>query len=532
MLICTVATYCNPLYGTYLVRMKSELAPRAATWRSDDTLRLIKSRGMQRLQHLESLLGIEATVNSTDSQGPRSASTVKVKTYEKFWFINSARLVMRVDTAEELSKLPSVAEVVPDEKVFISSGVIDEGGYSPDLKDLGVDILHKLGLTGKGVSVGVIDTGLVDHNEFKGKVVQYMDFSPSPSKKFVDTLGHGSHVSGLIVGGNYSGLQIGMVPDAKLVVAKVIEPISAEGSKQIIQARLETFASRVLSAMQWMIDPDGNAKTNDFPQIINNSWGFPTAAPRSRNFFENALSRWRELGIIPVFAAGNEGADGINTIAYPANSTQVITIGATRDGVRAPFSSIGSNQLKKPDFMTPGYRLFSIKKTWSGVNYGRLSGTSMAAPLISGLIAMLKQIDPFIEFSEIYRIFQNNSEDMGEQGWDFETGWGQVNFIEAVKEAEAFYESKVQYGGIDTFKYFRIFTEKYKTTRLSYYRNRLINLELNYMDFIENQMQNSSEVILDRWLNSLRREVDRDSQTFSALYERVNKRLKYLKIPH
>lgn len=520
------------MYGAYLVRMKSDSAPRAASWRTDDTLRLMKSRGVQSLQHLERLLGIESNSKPIETKVPRAVSSARVKAYEKFWFINSARLVMRVDAAEELSKLPSVAEVVPDEKVYISSDGMEEESYSTDLKNLDIDLLHKMGLTGQGVSVGVIDTGLVNHREFEGKVAYYKDFSPNPSTEFVDQLGHGSHVSGLIVGGNYSGLQIGVAPDAQLVVAKVIEPVSAEGSKQNVQVRLETFASRVLSAMQWIIDPDGNAETVDHPQIINNSWGFPTAAPRSRNFFEKALSRWRELGIIPVFAAGNEGADGVNTIAYPANSTQVITIGATRDRSRSPFSSMGSNQLKKPDFMTSGYRLFSVKKTWKGFQYGRMSGTSMAAPLISGLIAILKQIDPFLEFSEIYKIFQNNSEDMGKQGWDFETGWGRVKFAEAVKEAQTFYDSKVKYGGVDTFKYFRVFTEKYRETRLSYYRARLIDLELNYMDFIEHHMQDSRNVLLDRWLNTLRREVNSDPQTFSALYERVNKRLKYLKIPH
>ena len=129
-----------------------------------------------------------------------------------------------------------------------------------------------------------------------------------------------------------------------------------------MQKRLQTFASRVLEAMQWMLDPDGNPKTEDYPHIINNSWGFPVSAPLSQSFFDRALARWRELGIIPVFAAGNEGDQGPNTISYPANSFQVLTIGATRRDQRAPFSSMGSNLLRKPDFMAPGYRLFSLKK--------------------------------------------------------------------------------------------------------------------------------------------------------------------------
>ena len=243
------------------------------------------------------------------------------------------------------------------------------------------------------------------------------------------------------------------------------------------------------------VDPDGNPKTEDYPHIINNSWGFPVSAPLSQSFFDRALARWRELGIIPVFAAGNEGDQGPNTISYPANSFQVLTIGATRRDQRAPFSSMGSNLLRKPDFMAPGYRLFSLKKGLNGPVYGRMSGTSMSAPLVSGLVAIMKQIDPFIGFSEVYRVLQSSTEDMDNVGWDPETGWGRINFLNAVKASKVYLSDKISHGGKDTFKYFGHFSRKFEVTRDAYYRKQMISLELSYMNFLQRQFESKTNIV-------------------------------------
>ena len=254
------------------------------------------------------------------------------------------------------------------------------------------------------------------------------------------------------------------------------------------------------------------------------------AAPISKNFFDRAFARWRELGIIPVFAAGNEGLQGANTISYPANSFQVITIGATRKNQRAPFSSIGSQSLRKPDFMVPGYRLLSLKKGISGPVYGRMSGTSMSAPLASGLIAVLKQIDPFIGFSEVYRILESSSKDMGDRGWDSETGWGKINFYDAIRVARTYISDKISHGGKDTFKYYRHFANRFDDTRDEYYRDKMIQLELSYMNFLERHVGSNESIVLRRWLKYLSELVVRKPEVFSDLNLRVIKRLKFLHI--
>lgn len=528
--ICVSFSHSASLYGTYLVRMKFVSSPRAAGGSVGEELRLLKSQGLESLKTLEKVLDIEQKSQPTQTLGPRIVGSPKVKSFEKFWFIHSARLVMRVDAAEELSRLPAVAEVIPDEKLFLFTESKDSINYDSELQNLGIADLHKLDLKGDGIRIGLIDTGISKHPEFMDKVLAYKDFSRESSPHWNDPLGHGTHVAGLLVGGSDSGYQIGIVPEAELIVAKVIEPVSANGSQTQVEQRIETFASRVLSAMQWMLDPDGNPETIDYPQIINNSWGFPTAAPRSRNFFEHAIARWREVGIIPLFAAGNEGADGLNTIAYPANSTQVITIGATRRAERAPFSSMGSDQLRKPDFMAPGYRLYSLKQSLSGVVYGRLSGTSMAVPLVSGLIAMMKQIDPFLEYAEIYKILHNNIIDLDRPGWDAATGWGQIVFPNTITETRSYFDERTEHGGKDTFKYFKFFKDKYDTTGRIHYREQLIKLELAYMSFLERCSESSKDIVFERWIAALNEEVAKSPEVFSALFERVNKRLKFLQI--
>ena len=529
-LFTTYFGYCSNFYGTFLVRLKVDNAPRAVGAISVTELDHLRTRGLENLRKLEKILHLDTREYSGTLAGPRAAKSPRIKSYERYWFINSARLVMKVDLANELSKMPAIAEVVPDEPVYLDHGLFKVKGYSQALLDLGTSELHDLGLLGQGVRIGIIDTGLLDHKEFDNKVFAYKDFTESPSNSMRDDLGHGSHVAGLLAGGNYSGRQIGMVPKSELVVAKVIEPVSSEGGKQKVQRRLRTFASRVLEAMQWMLDPDGNPKTDDYPHIINNSWGFPVAAPLTQSFFDRALARWRELGIIPVFAAGNEGGQGHNTISYPANSFQVITIGTTRRDQRAPFSSMGSNLLRKPDFMAPGYRLFSLKKGINGPVYGRMSGTSMSAPLVSGLVAVMKQIDPFIGFSEVYRVLQSSTQDMGSTGWDPETGWGRINFLDAVKTSKAYLSDKISHGGKDTFKYFGHFSRKFEVTRDDYYRKQMISLELSYMNFLQRQLESQTDIVLKRWLNTLSQEVQRNPKVFSGLYSRVIKRLKFLRL--
>ena len=129
-----------------------------------------------------------------------------------------------------------------------------------------------------------------------------------------------------------------------------------------------------------------------------------------------------------------------------------------------------------------------------------MSGTSMSAPLASGLIAVLKQIDPFIGFSEVYRILESSAKDMGDRGWDSGTGWGKVNFLDAVRVARTYISDKISHGGKDAFKYYRHFANRFDDTRDEYYRDKMIELELSYMNFLCRHLGSNESIVLRRWL--------------------------------
>ena len=150
-----------------------------------------------------------------------------------------------------------------------------------------------------------------------------------------------------------------------------------------------------------MTDPDGNPATADQPAVINNSWAAPGA---NDTWFRPMVRRWLELGIVPVFAAGNSGPD-TGSVGNPASYPESLAVGAIgEDNVVAPFSGRGpvvwddedgtgpaaGTTFIKPDIAAPGVGITSSV----GTGYLSYSGTSMAAPHVAGVAALLHQANP------------------------------------------------------------------------------------------------------------------------------------------
>ena len=165
-----------------------------------------------------------------------------------------------------------------------------------------------------------------DHPDLAGKVVAWRDFvngRPTP----YDDEGHGTHTIGTMVGGAAGGAPIGVAPGARVVVAKALDHNGA------------ATISTLLAAAQWITDPDGIPSTADFPTVVNASWGTP-AGPADDALLP-LIRRWRELGIVPVFAAGNTGPRG--SVGLPAAYPETFAVGALGPGGHvAAFSSRGS----------------------------------------------------------------------------------------------------------------------------------------------------------------------------------------------
>ncbi|MCJ8347147.1 S8 family serine peptidase, partial [bacterium] len=512
------------MYQSYLVKVKSKSRPFSPGDQRSNISR-IKDQGNASLNSLESLLKSELPQEDSGFGGPRRASSPKVKSIEKFWFINSLKVICRFDFLEKIRSFPDVLEIVPDEIVYLSTE--ETGAEGPILfsQDENILSLHDQNIKGQGVRIGVIDTGIFQHEAFQDKIASYRNFTKSGATEQMDLIGHGSHVSAILVGERANDRQIGIAPDSKLVVARAIERVSNLGSQEAVKKRIHTFASKILEAMQWMLDPDQDPETDDYPKIINNSWGFSSSMPLSKNFFDVAIAKWKELGIIPVFAAGNAGREGENSILFPSNSYEVITVGALKGETLASFSSYGSDALQKPDFVMQGYRIYSLMRKRNGnIAYGYQSGTSMAAPKLSALIALMIQVDPFISYDEIYALLRASSQDLGDEGFDAKYGWGYPDMLSVIDQCKEALLEKLNSGTKSTLKYYSYY--KSQSKKSSDAREQVKVLDRAFENFIKRILAEDKLFLLNAWEVELNKQSKKHPDFYKSLkanFHRIKK---------
>ncbi|MFB4165424.1 S8 family peptidase [Alteribacillus sp. JSM 102045] len=258
-------------------------------------------------------------------------------------------------------------------------------------------------LTGKGTTVAVVDTGIYPHTDLAGRIIGFVDFIGEKSDPCDDN-GHGTHCAGCVAGNGSASLgqYKGPAPEANLIGVKVLDKAGS--------GTLET----VMQGIQWCIDY--NKEEGNFIDIISMSLG--SAAQRHESEKDDPMVKmvdkaW-DSGIVVVAAAGNEGPEE-QTIASPGISGTIITVGALDDqetelrddDEAADFSSRGPTIYgkSKPDILAPGVNITSLRSPNSfidktqkanreGEDYFILSGTSMAAPICAGVIALLLEYDP------------------------------------------------------------------------------------------------------------------------------------------
>lgn len=287
-------------------------------------------------------------------------------------------------------------------------------------------IKEKLGQDLPPVRIGIVDTGIDGHHRaFQGMIDGFSDLSADLSPEPRDDHGHGTHVAGTIAGGESpDGIQIGVVPQdlARLAVARGLNPYGMD--------------SWLISSLAYMVDPDRDPSTPDGVQVISNSWG----GGRGRPVYKRVIEALTQMGVLCVFAAGNSGPDD-GTLASPADYPEVLAVGAVdRKKRAAPFSSRGDvvgNQTSpyiKPDVCAPGVSILSIAPL---NQYERWNGTSMAAPHVTGVVALMKAVNPGLKPRDIKLILENTAEDLGEPGKDRVFGSGLVNAEAAVGAAIA-----------------------------------------------------------------------------------------------
>jgi serine protease AprX len=275
-----------------------------------------------------------------------------------------------------------------------------EGRASVFRSVVGAEKLRAKGVTGKGVTVAVIDTGVADLPDLRDRIVpvngrQCQNFSGETGCG--DGFGHGTFMAGLIAGGGAAskGRYTGVAPGARILSVKVG---GRDGSADV---------SKLLAAIQWVVA----YRARYGIKVLNLSVGTDSGTSWRSDPLNYAVERAWQAGITVVVSAGNFGP-GRATIAKPADDPWVLTVGATDDRGTAglgddllpDFSSRGPapDQVAKPDLAAPGAWVVSLRSPGSTIErefpgtgaYRRGSGTSMSAAVTSGAVALLLQARP------------------------------------------------------------------------------------------------------------------------------------------
>lgn len=281
--------------------------------------------------------------------------------------------------------------------------------------------------TGQGVGAAILDTGIILHPDFDSRITGFRDFVNN-RKEIYDDSGHGTHVAGILAGSGKmsNGVYSGIAPGAKILVCKVLD---REGNGTV---------KNVLSGIEWILDK----RWKYHIRIVNISVG---AQPRlqqeeTKILLDGVEALW-DAGLVVVVSAGNYGP-GKGSVSVPGSSRKVITVGAAKNGMGIngktgkewDYSGVGptENCVVKPDVVAPGTEIISCNGDY--VNrwkkpYVAKTGTSMAAPMISGAVACLLSKFPDMTNVEVKLRLRETCVRRGE-----EQGWGMLNVSRLLSE--------------------------------------------------------------------------------------------------
>ncbi|MBD3160996.1 MAG: S8 family serine peptidase [Candidatus Eisenbacteria bacterium] len=383
-----------------------------------------------------------------------------VEGYTSYWIVNGVvvrataaflrDLALRSDVASVGTN--PVAELIEPVGMGDTFGAPRGIGVTRGQQAIRADsVWYQLGITGRGRVLANIDTGVDGTHpalaaRWRGANGHpyhecWLDVIGDGDTTFPeDTGSHGTHVMGTITGlGAETGDTVGVAWGAQWIACNAIG-----------QGANDDFDSDIITAFQWLADPDGDPATvDDVPDVVQNSWrvnedfpGYEDCDPR----WWDAIDHCEAGGCVVIFSAGNEGPAPMtigsppDRTTTPLNCFAVGAVDATNYDWPYPiagFSSRGPSGCEgnemKPEAVAPGVDVYS-SVPGGGYN-GNFSGTSMAGPHVSGIVGLMREANPDLEVDTIKQILIDTARDEGDPGEDNDYGWGLVDALAAVRIA-------------------------------------------------------------------------------------------------
>ena len=391
-----------------------------------------------------------------------SNNVIEVKSY---WLTNFINCKARRDIIYQLASHPDVASIVYNGEMEVVSDIVSENDtrgiqssaeIAQHLTQIKADKAWELGYTGKGVIVAVLDSGVnTEHADLKDHLwngnAQHGYNVVSPGQKPIDDRSHGTHCAGIVCGDGTSGKTTGAAPEATLMSIKLYDANSG------------LTIQRLTSGIEFAIENGADILS------ISQGWINQSASNRStlRNTFDNVLN----LGIVAAVACGND-RQSLGTYPAPYNVrtpgdcpppwlhpdqtlkgglSSVVSVGAVDynnvvSGIssQGPVSWEGTSYndypyapemgLIRPDICAPGNNIVSLDNE-SNNGYTIKAGTSMAAPCVAGVMALMLEKNPELTPADLCRIIETTATKVSEKK-NNDTGSGVINALAAVQAVD------------------------------------------------------------------------------------------------
>ncbi|MHC4219037.1 MAG: S8 family serine peptidase [Planctomycetota bacterium] len=324
------------------------------------------------------------------------------------------RLSVRIERAE-LDGIGGLAGAIPDDPGFgVQWGLLNGGqeiGGVAGLTGADINITEAWPITtgNPDLVLAVLDAGMDNHQELTGRMVPGRNVAADPDDNDTSDvcISHGTHVAGIAAANADNTVGIAGVDwSCRIMPVRVLN--SCTGPE-----------SYVAEGIIWATDNGAD--------VINMSLQYGGGT----QLLHDAILYAYAQGKVMIAASGNNSACSTPNVKYPAKWPETIAVAAfNNQDERASFSNCGPEL----DMSGPGDDVWSLKNS---TQYQFLDGTSMATPHVSGVVCLMKAIDSDLTPDEIKLILQNTSVDIGDPGFDNETGFGRVDAYAALVETQA-----------------------------------------------------------------------------------------------